>query len=73
MSIVPIWWLVKVWNWGTLFPQILLNLITDVFSKMLEKAASAHLIRGLLPQAVPGGVIGLQYADDIIQGKERLY
>lgn len=72
MSIVPIWWLVKVWNWGTLSP-ILFNLITDAFSKMLEKAASAHLIRGLLPHAVRGGVISLQYADDIIQGKERLY
>ena len=33
---------------------------------MLSKAASNGLIRGLLPQVVPGGVICLQYADDTI-------
>jgi hypothetical protein len=45
---------------------ILFNLVADVFSKMLSKAVAARLIRGLLPQVVPGGVISLQYADDTI-------
>ena len=45
---------------------ILFNLVADVFSKMLMKAASAGLIKGLLPQVVPGGVISIQYADDTI-------
>jgi hypothetical protein len=45
---------------------ILFNLVADVFTKMLSKAAFAGLIRGLLPQVVPGGVISLQYADDTI-------
>jgi hypothetical protein len=34
--------------------------------KSLVKAASNSLIKGLLPQVVPGGVISLQYADDTI-------
>ena len=46
--------------------SILFNLVADVFSKMLMKAASAGLIKGLLPQVVPGDVISLQYADDTI-------
>ena len=45
---------------------ILFNFVADVFTKMLCKAASNGLIRGLLPQVVPGGVISLQYADDTI-------
>jgi hypothetical protein len=36
---------------------ILFNLVEDVFTKMLAKAASASLICGLLPQVVPGGII----------------
>ena len=36
---------------------ILFNLVADVFSKMLSKAAYAGLIRGLLPQVVPGGFV----------------
>jgi hypothetical protein len=44
----------------------LFNLVADVFSKILFKAATNHLICGLLPQAIPGGVISLQYADDTI-------
>ena len=45
---------------------ILFNFVDDVFTKMLYKAAGRGLIRGLLPQVVPGGVISLQYADDTI-------
>jgi hypothetical protein len=40
--------------------------MADVFSKMLSKAASQGLIEGLMPTAIPGGVISLQYADDTI-------
>jgi hypothetical protein len=45
---------------------ILYNLVADVFTKMLAKAAAAGIISGLFPQVVPSGVIGLQYADDTI-------
>ena len=45
---------------------LLFNLVADVFSKMLQKATSSGLICGLLPQAFPGGVVSLQYADDTI-------
>jgi hypothetical protein len=45
---------------------ILFNCIAEVFTKMLHKAAQRNLIRGLLPNVVPGGVISLQYADDTI-------
>jgi hypothetical protein len=54
---------------------ILFNLVADVFTKMLSKAASTGLIRGLLPQVVPSGVISLQYADDTIlflENNERM-
>jgi hypothetical protein len=37
--------------------SILLNLVDDVFTKMLSKAAKCRLIRGLLPQVVLGGII----------------
>jgi hypothetical protein len=33
---------------------------------MLFKAAQNGLIRGLLPGVIPGGVIGLQYADVVV-------
>jgi hypothetical protein len=45
---------------------LLFNLVADVFTKMLAKAASASLICGLLPQVVLGGIISLQFADDTI-------
>ena len=45
---------------------LLFNLVADVFSKMLHKATNSGLIYGLLPQAFPGGMISLQYADDTI-------
>jgi hypothetical protein len=44
----------------------LFNLVDDVFTRMLMKAAKPGLISGLLPQVVEGGVIGLQYADDTL-------
>jgi hypothetical protein len=45
---------------------ILFNLIGEVFTKMLCKAAGKNLIQGLLPQVTPSGVISLQCADDTI-------
>jgi hypothetical protein len=51
---------------GDPLSPILFNFIAEVFTKTLAKAASNNLIKGLLPQVVPGGVISLQYADDTI-------
>jgi hypothetical protein len=51
---------------GDPLSPILFNFMSDVFTKILYKAASNNLIQGLLPQVVPGGVISLQYADDTI-------
>jgi hypothetical protein len=51
---------------GDPISPILFNLAADVFSKILYKAANHDLIRGLIPHAIPGGVISLQYADDTI-------
>ena len=45
---------------------LLFNLVADVFTKMLKKAASQDLISGLLPNIIPGGVVSLQYAEDTI-------
>jgi hypothetical protein len=45
---------------------LLLNLVADVFPKMLSKVVSHGLVSGLLPNAIPGGVVNLQYADDTI-------
>ena len=33
---------------------------------MLQKAVNNNLICGLLPNAIPGGVVSLKYADDTI-------
>jgi hypothetical protein len=46
--------------------ELMIKIVTEVFTKSLAKAASNSLIKGLLPQVVPGGVISLQYADDTI-------
>jgi hypothetical protein len=51
---------------GDPLSPLLFNFIVDVFTRMLSKAASHNLIRGLFPEHVPGGVISLQYADDTI-------
>jgi hypothetical protein len=40
--------------------------MSDVFTKMLAKAATSNLIQGLLPQVVHGGIVSLQYAYDTI-------
>jgi hypothetical protein len=40
--------------------------VVDILSRMLQKADSANLIRGLGCELVEGGVISLQYAADTI-------
>ena len=51
---------------GDPLSPLLFNLVVDVVTKMLAKAARLGLIQGLCPDALPGGVICLQYADDTI-------
>ena len=55
---------------GPLSP-LLFNLVVDVLSKMLSKAASDKLISGLCSDLIPNGVICLQYADDTILFLEK--
>lgn len=51
---------------GDPISPILFNLVGDVLTKMLEKAANAGLIRGLPYNSNSQGVVSLQYADDTI-------
>jgi hypothetical protein len=51
-----------------LSPQfsLLFNMVEDVFSKMLSRAARQGLISGLLTRFKPEGIISLQYPDDTL-------
>lgn len=51
---------------GDPLSPLLFNLVADVFTKMLIKAARQGFISGLLPNVIEGGVISLQYADDTL-------
>jgi hypothetical protein len=51
---------------GDPFSPILFNMMADVFSKMLIKAANESLISGMLTRFRPGGITSLQYADDTL-------
>jgi hypothetical protein len=51
---------------GDPISPLLFNLGVDVLTRMLIKAYSANLIKGLCSDLYPGGVICLQYADDTI-------
>lgn len=51
---------------GDPLSPLLFNLVADVFSRMLMRAAKVNLITGLLPHSEPGGIISLQYADDTL-------
>ena len=51
---------------GDPLSPILFNLVADVFTRMLMKAANQGFIQGLLPEVHEGGIISLQYADDAI-------
>lgn len=45
---------------------LLFNLVADVFTRMLTRAAQHSHIRGLMTRLYPNGVISLQYADDTL-------
>jgi len=49
---------------GDPLSPLLFNLVANVFTRMLMKAASHGLISGLLTDLFQGGIISLQYADD---------
>lgn len=51
---------------GDPLSPILFNLVADVFTKILAKAAAAELISGLLPAVQQVRVVNLQYADDTL-------
>ena len=51
---------------GDSLSPLLFNLVIDVLTMMLAKAASHSLVSGLCSDPIPGGVICLQYADDTI-------
>lgn len=51
---------------GDPLSPLLFNLVGDGLSRMLAKATENGLIRGLLGDFRPGGVVSLQYADDTI-------
>ena len=48
---------------GDPLSPLLFNLVADVFTRMLLRAAKRNLISSLLPQAKPGGIISLQYSN----------
>ena len=51
---------------GDPMSPLLFNLVVDVFTKMLIKAANQGIISGLLTDMCEGGIVSLQYADDTI-------
>lgn len=51
---------------GDPLSPFLFNLVGDGLSKMLAKATSKGLVRGLLEEFKMGGIVSLQYADDTI-------
>ena len=51
---------------GDPISPLLFNLVVDVLNRMLEKAARGGLIKGLLTDFTPNGIISLQYTDDTI-------
>jgi len=51
---------------GDPISPFLFNLVVVALNRMLEKAARGGLIKGLLTDFTPNGIISLQYADDTI-------
>jgi hypothetical protein len=45
---------------------LLFNIVADGLTKMLDKASRAGLVKGLLSNFRTGGILALQYADDIL-------
>lgn len=51
---------------GDPISPLLFNIVGDALSRMLAKASSRGLIKGVLNDFREGGIISLQYADDTI-------
>jgi hypothetical protein len=51
---------------GDPLSPLLFNLVVDIFTRVLIKAASKGHISGLMESMCPEGVISLQYADDTL-------
>jgi hypothetical protein len=51
---------------GDPLSPLLFNMVVDVFTRMLSKAALKGYISGFMDDVYPGGVISLQYADDTL-------
>jgi hypothetical protein len=51
---------------GDPISPILFNLVADVFTKMLIKAAMHNQITGLMHGMIPTGIVSMQYADDTL-------
>ena len=51
---------------GDPLSPLLFNLVVDVFTKMVIRAARHGIISGLLPNVCEGGIVSLQYADDTL-------
>jgi hypothetical protein len=51
---------------GDPISPILFNLVADVFTKMLIKAALHNQITGLMHSMIPTGIVSMQYADDTL-------
>lgn len=49
---------------GDPLSPLFFNLVGEGLSKMLAKATSKGLVKGLLEDFKPGGIVALQYADD---------
>jgi hypothetical protein len=52
-------------NWNSLSP-LLFNVVVDVFTRMLARDAEVGWVVGLLDQFREGGILALQYADDMM-------
>jgi hypothetical protein len=51
---------------GDPISPILFNLVADVFTKMLIKAALHNQITGLMHSMIPTGIVSMQYVDDTL-------
>jgi hypothetical protein len=51
---------------GDPISPLLFNLVGDVLTRMLDKAARSGLVKGMLHDFREGGILSLQYADDTI-------
>jgi hypothetical protein len=56
---------------GDPLSPVLFNFVTDILSRIMQKAVDAGLIKGLGSDLVDNGVISLQYADDTILFVEK--